>query len=297
MGDTQGFGLDERRDMSIGKKIASRRKELGLTQEMLAEKLSLSAQAVSRWENEWNLPDMDNLGRIAEILGMSVSNLIGEDRMSYEWEIRDQLFSEEHMFTRLKTIAEIKGLTETYRALYYIRSKHAGQFRKKMMFSDAHVPYIIHPLMMACHAQSMGLSDDTLLSVILLHDVCEDCGVEPADLPFSEPVRRSVELLTKKEDPGLSKEERNKVYYSGIAADPVASMAKIIDRCNNVSTMAQAFSDEKLNEYIEETETYVLPLLKTVKQNYLEYNNAVFLIKYHMLSVLESLKNMMMRDR
>ena len=188
MGDTQGFGLDERRDMSIGKKIASRRKELGLTQEMLAEKLSLSAQAVSRWENEWNLPDMDNLGRIAEILGMSVSNLIGEDRMSYEWEIRDQLFSEEHMFTRLKTIAEIKGLTETYRALYYIRSKHAGQFRKKMMFSDAHVPYIIHPLMMACHAQSMGLSDDTLLSVILLHDVCEDCGVEPADLPFSEPV-------------------------------------------------------------------------------------------------------------
>jgi GTP pyrophosphokinase len=164
------------------------------------------------------------------------------------------------------------------------------------MLKDAHVPYIIHPLMMACHAQSMGLSDDTLLSVILLHDVCEDCGVEPADLPFSEPVRRSVELLTKKEDPSLSKEERNKVYYSGIAADPVASMAKIIDRCNNVSTMAQAFSDEKLNEYIEETETYVLPLLKTVKQNYLEYNNAVFLIKYHMLSVLESLKNMMMRN-
>jgi hypothetical protein len=40
----------------------------------------------------------------------------------------------------------------------------------------------------------------------------------------------------------------------------------------------------------------VLPLLKTVKQNYLEYNNAVFLIKYHMLSVLESLKNMMMRN-
>jgi GTP pyrophosphokinase len=60
--------------------------------------------------------------------------------------------------------------------------------------------------------------------------------------------------------------------------------------------MAQAFSDEKLNEYIEETEIYVLPLLKTVKQNYMEYNNAVFLIKYHMLSVLESLKNMMMRN-
>ena len=280
--------------MSIGKKIAARRKELGFTQEMLAEKLSLSAQAVSRWENEWNLPDMDNIGKIAEILEMSVSNLIGEDRVSYEWEIRDQLFSEEHMFTRLKTIAEIKGLTETYRALYYIRSKHDGQFRKKGKFSDAHVPYIIHPLMMACHAQSMGLTDDVLLSVTLLHDVCEDCGVDPCDLPFSKRIIRAVDLLTKKEIPGLTKEERNKAYYKDIATDPVASMVKIIDRCNNVSTMAQAFSDAKLSEYIEETETYVLPLLKTVKQNYPEYNNAVFLTKYHMLSVLESLKNMMM---
>lgn len=282
--------------MSIGKKIAARRKELGFTQEMLAEKLSLSAQAVSRWENEWNLPDMDNIGKIAEILEMSVSNLIGEDRVSYEWEIRDQLFSEEHMFTRLKTIAEVRGLTETYRALYYIRSKHDGQFRKKGKFSDAHVPYIIHPLMMACHAQSMGLTDDVLLSVTLLHDVCEDCGVDPCDLPFSKRIIRAVDLLTKKEIPGLTKEERKKAYYRDIATDPVASMVKILDRCNNVSTMAQAFSDAKLSEYIEETETYVLPLLKTVKQKYPKYNNAVFLTKYHMLSVLESLKNMMMRN-
>ena len=40
--------------MNIGKKIAERRKELGLTQEALADKLSLSLQAVSRWENRGN---------------------------------------------------------------------------------------------------------------------------------------------------------------------------------------------------------------------------------------------------
>ena len=47
--------------MNIGKKISERRKELGITQEVLAEKLSLSAQAVSKWENGWNLPDIENI--------------------------------------------------------------------------------------------------------------------------------------------------------------------------------------------------------------------------------------------
>lgn len=279
--------------MNIGKIIAARRKELGITQEMLAQKLSVTAQAVSRWENGWNLPDMDNIHSLAEALHVSVSTLIGKDELSYEWEFREQLFSEEHMFTRLKTIAELNGLTETYRALYYIREQHAGQFRKKLKFSDTRIPYIVHPLMMACHAQSMGLTNDILLSVILLHDVCEDCGVDPEKLPFSEPVRKSVDLLTKKDEPAISKAEKTAAYYRRIEADPVAAMAKVIDRCNNVSTMAQSFGDKKLSDYIEETETYVMPLLTSIKRKSPEYNNAVFLIKYQMLSVLESLKAML----
>ena len=279
--------------MNIGKKIAQRRKELGMTQEMLAEKLGLSAQAVSRWENGWNLPGIENIGLIAETLKMSSDALMGDDRASYEWELREQLYSEEHMFTRLKTISEIAGLNETYKALYYIREQHDGQYRKKLKYSDARIPYIVHPLMMACHAQSMGLTDDALLAVILLHDVCEDCGVSWLDLPFSEPVREAVELLTKKPDQNLSKAENNTRYYDALKNNRLAAMAKVIDRCNNVSTMAQSFEDKKLAGYIDETETYVFPVLAKIKQTWPEYNNAVFLIKYQMLSVLESLKIML----
>ncbi|MBQ6268064.1 MAG: helix-turn-helix transcriptional regulator [Clostridia bacterium] len=36
---------------AVGKRIADRRKELGLTQEQLAEKIGVSPQAVSKWEN------------------------------------------------------------------------------------------------------------------------------------------------------------------------------------------------------------------------------------------------------
>ena len=279
--------------MDIGNRIANRRKELGMTQEMLAEKLSVSPQAVSRWENGWNLPDIGNIALIARALKISPSALIGEDRASYEWKIREQMFSEEHMFTRLKTVAELCKLKETYKALYYIREQHDGQYRKKMKFSDARIPYIVHPLMMACHAWSMGLTDDDLIAVILLHDVCEDCGVSPNELPFPDSIREAVELLTKQPDSNLSKEENTVLYYEAIKTNRLASMAKVIDRCNNVSTMAQCFSDTKLAEYIEETENHVFPVLSRIKQTWPEYNSAVFLVKYQMLSVLESLKIML----
>jgi GTP pyrophosphokinase len=147
--------------------------------------------------------------------------------------------------------------------------------------------------MMACHAQSMGLNDDQLLAVILLHDVCEDCGVAPDELPFSEEVREAVALLTKKFDRKVSKEENEIRYYDALKHNRLAAMAKVIDRCNNVSTMAGSFNDKKLAGYIDETETYVFPVLSAIKQTWPEYNNAVFLIKYQMLSVLETLKIML----
>ena len=280
--------------MSIGKKIAESRKALGMTQEELAGRLHVTTQAVSRWENEWNLPDLDKIYLIAAELKQSVGTLLEEDRTVYEWKVRDQMFSEQHMFTRLKTIAEMLDLKQTYKALYYAREQHQGQFRKKQKYSNAMIPYVYHPLMMACHAQSMGISDDELLAVILLHDVCEDCGVKPEELPFSEEVREAVDLLTRKPSEALSKKESAALYYEGISRNRIASVVKVIDRCNNVSTMALSFSDAKLNEYIEETENYVMPLLVRIKHCYPEYNNAVFLIKYQMLSVLESLKAMLM---
>ena len=279
--------------MTIGEKISNRRRALGLTQEAFAEALDISPQAVSRWENGWNLPDMDRIGQIADVLKTNVSYLIGNEPEEYEWELREQLFSEEHMFTRLKTIAELNGMTETYKALYYMRDKHSGQFRKELKFSAARIPYIIHPLMMACHAQSMGINDDAMIAVILLHDVCEDCGVAPEELPFSEDIAESVRLLTKTEHRGLSKEEYTEAYYKAIGKNKMAAVAKILDRCNNISTMAQSFDNRKLSGYITETEQYIYPLLTKIKRSWPEYNNTVFLVRYQMLAVIESLKNML----
>ena len=202
-----------------------------------------------------------------------------------DWVIRDQMFSDSHMYTRLKTFAQAEHLEQTYHALSYADKMHDGVNRKPNRFHrDAKVPYIFHPLMMACHAHAIGIRNDAVLAVCMLHDVCEDCGVSPKDLPFPEEIQHSVALLTKQ--PGQSAED----YYSGIASDPTASIVKILDRCNNVSTIAACFSREKLIAYVDETEKYVYPLLDFMKKNDLEYSDQVFVIKYHMMSLIESIK-------
>jgi len=64
---------------------------------------------------------------------------------------------------------------------------------------------------------------------------------------------------------------------------------KLLDRCNNVSFMAFAYSEEKLRRYISETREYVLPLLGVLKQDP-KFNDAQFLLKYHICSVIGSIE-------
>ncbi len=62
---------------SIGPVIAAHRKELGMTQEQLAVRLHITAQAVSKWESGAGFPDLAMLPRIAEALSVSPNVLLG----------------------------------------------------------------------------------------------------------------------------------------------------------------------------------------------------------------------------
>lgn len=204
--------------------------------------------------------------------------------------VRERLFQEENMYTRMKVFAQTENMSETIRALQYMRDQHAGQFRKRSRFSTEDVLYINHPLLMACQAHAFGIRNDALLAAILLHDVVEDTGVTKEDLPFSDEVKEIVGLVSFSVPEGMTKKEAKKEYYKRISQNGEACVVKIIDRCNNVSTMAGSFTKAKLVEYIEETEEFVLPLTEVLKNNYPEYSDLSFLVKYHIISVLETIK-------
>ena len=61
---------------TLGKRIAALRREKGLKQDELAEKLSVSPQAVSTWENDQTCPDISLLPALAQILGVTVDELL-----------------------------------------------------------------------------------------------------------------------------------------------------------------------------------------------------------------------------
>lgn len=63
--------------MDIGSTISARRKKLGLTQQMLAEKLDISFQAISKWENGTSYPDVTLLPSLAAALNISIDSLLG----------------------------------------------------------------------------------------------------------------------------------------------------------------------------------------------------------------------------
>lgn len=63
--------------MNIGKIISEKRKELGITQQMLAENLHISFQAISKWENGISYPDIETLPLIASALNVSIDSLLG----------------------------------------------------------------------------------------------------------------------------------------------------------------------------------------------------------------------------
>lgn len=171
-----------------------------------------------------------------------------------------------------------------------MRSLHAGQSRES--FGAEKIPYAVHPLIMACQAHAMGVRQDEVLAACLLHDVCEDCGVEPDELPFSQEVRDAVRLLTKRKERfmELGRQAANDEYYRAIRSNRTAMLVKCLDRCGNLSAMATAFTAQRMVRYIEETETYVLPLLEEMKNRFLDLDDAAFLLKYQILSLLETQK-------
>lgn len=62
---------------TLGKRIIAHRKRLCMTQDKLAEQLGVTAQAVSKWENDQSCPDITLLPKLAEIFGISTDTLLG----------------------------------------------------------------------------------------------------------------------------------------------------------------------------------------------------------------------------
>ena len=66
--------------MNLGEKIFKLRKEKGFSQEVLAEKLGTTRQAVSKWENNQGFPETEKLMQLSNIFEVSVDFLLKDEK-------------------------------------------------------------------------------------------------------------------------------------------------------------------------------------------------------------------------
>lgn len=65
--------------MTLGEKLKAARKSARLTQEQLAATLLVSRQAITKWESDKGMPDIENLKRLSQTLGVSLDTLLNND--------------------------------------------------------------------------------------------------------------------------------------------------------------------------------------------------------------------------
>ncbi len=271
----------------IGKRIREARQARGLSQEQLGEKLGVSFQAVSTWETGKFLPDSDHLPALAKELDLSLDALFAEEDKN--WKLKPVNYDVSHMFTFVKGRAQMLGLTQTLAVMDKLRTAHGNQERRSK--SGFGTSYMVHPLTLACHALAMGLKDDDVLATCLAHDMVEDSDLQVADLPVGDRVREAVRLVSKSEydhfDPHWEEH-----YYENIRMNPLACLIKCLDRVNNVAGMADAFSRKKMIRYVEDTDRYYPALLDVIKKEP-RWNDAWWLLRYQMMTMVETFKRLL----
>ncbi len=87
-------------EQSLGARITFHRKQLGLTQEKMAEQLGVTAQAVSKWENDQTCPDITTLPKLADLFGITTDELLGhcQTKTVFQTEVVDKKDKDKHKF-------------------------------------------------------------------------------------------------------------------------------------------------------------------------------------------------------
>lgn len=109
--------------MELGQQLKAHRKELGISQDELAEKIFVSRQSISNWENNKTYPDIHTLLLLAETFGVSLDELIKGDVEEMKEEINAQEragFNRDTVCFAIFGIVTVLAIAPLYAFLDYI---------------------------------------------------------------------------------------------------------------------------------------------------------------------------------
>lgn len=199
--------------------------------------------------------------------------------------VKNYTYDVDKMYTYLRGFLVGANMQESLKALQFAREKHAGQTRNNG------VPYIVHPLSMACYAIAIGVKDDNIIATILLHDVCEDCGVPCNNLPVNDITKRGVKYMTiTRFTTDRDKKETKARYYNELLESREAILSKGIDRYMNLIDAPYGLSSDSIGKNCAETDIFLIPKLKEAKELWYDLSDILFVLRTNLHGICDSLK-------
>jgi GTP diphosphokinase / guanosine-3',5'-bis(diphosphate) 3'-diphosphatase len=170
-------------------------------------------------------------------------------------------------------------------ALEFAQAYHTGT-RKDGVTEMAHHVQVAHYLR-TLHEHL--LYPEETIATAFLHDVREDYDVSDEEIRerFGDRVADAVNAMTKTFR-GTVRDPR--VVFDQIASDLIASVAKGSDRIHNQHTAFGVFTDDKIRDYVTETEEYFLPMLRSARTRYTRQEPVYEHMKFVLLSQMQLLR-------
>ena len=180
-------------------------------------------------------------------------------------------------------------LQNMFLALPLVRGLHNGVYRKFGVEKGGEMhrlPYVIHCLLVCrmlvdIHPALSAEDQDCLLAAALCHDLIEDIAFEHGgkelitEFHLDPRVYEIVKLVSKRSDFTIEEERQ---FFDKIQKNPLALLLKLADRGNNVEDLYN-MSKKKLDEYLEETERYFLPMSDYGIYKYPELSIAIHILR------------------
>ncbi len=110
--------------MELGKQIRKYRKEQSLSQDELAEKVYVSRQTISNWENDKSYPDVNSLILLSEVFHTSIDNLIKGDVEVMKEQVKNEDQKEFEKISRIFSVLFLAMMITPIPLIHYL--KYAG---------------------------------------------------------------------------------------------------------------------------------------------------------------------------
>ena len=220
---------------------------------------------------------------------------IGTDTLSYH---ENEYWLVQAPYEYVEFYAVERQLRNTVIALHLARGLHDGAYRKSSVKRDGEnyrLPYLIHPLLVTRMLIDIQVplprrEEDILLAASLCHDMIEDIpfprhGSElTEDYRLDPEVYEIVKLLSKRKD---FTEAEERAFFHEIERSRPALLIKLSDRGNNVEDLYN-MSFQKIHEYVEETEKYILPMCDYAREHYRELIPSVEILRDKIVCLTET---------